>query len=301
MANTFSYALYHGAMSERLVRIRIGMLGLLIVACVVVWWPVAIAASPSDDFLTVRFLDVGQGDAIHIVTPDGYEMLIDGGPSAAVLREFARGRSFFDRDIDVVVATHPDTDHVGGLVDVLERYTVGMLLETAAEHDAPAAVAYQNAARSEGARRIVAQVGQVIQLGANTTVQILSPHGDSTRLPSNKASVVLRVVYGETAFMLTGDAPSGIEEYLAGAYGAGLKSHVLKLGHHGSDTSTSELFLAAVEPQYAVVSAGKDNRYGHPKPEVLTRASSAGAQVVSTAEKGTITFESDGQQVWLVE
>ncbi|MCA9353885.1 MAG: MBL fold metallo-hydrolase [Candidatus Kaiserbacteria bacterium] len=288
-------------MSERFVQIRIATLGLLFLAVLVVWWPAAIAAGPANEYLTVRFLDVGQGDAIHIITPDGYELLIDGGPSAVVLRQLAVDRSFFDHYIDVMVATHPDTDHVAGLVDVLERYEVGMLIETAAEHDAPAAVAYGNAARAEGARIITAQAGQVVQLGASTTVRILSPHGDATNWRSNVASVIVQVQYGEVAFMLTGDAPSSIEEYLAGAYGAGLKSQVLKLGHHGSDTSSSEVFLEAVQPQYAVVSAGKDNRYGHPKGEVLSRARGMGTEIVSTAERGTITFHSDGSTVWLIE
>ncbi|MCB9812307.1 MBL fold metallo-hydrolase [Candidatus Nomurabacteria bacterium] len=285
-------------MSERVIGARIVIVGLLLCTVGVVWWPAATAAGPAGSFLTVRFLDVGQGDAIHIMTPDGYEMLVDGGPSASVLRELAKGRSFFDRSIDVVVATHPDTDHVAGLVDVLERYEVGILVETAAEHDAPAAVAYQRAAGGEAARRIIAQAGQVIRLGASTTVRILSPQGDTTNWENNAASIILQVQYGDIAFMLTGDAPSGIEDYLAGAFGAGLQSEVLKLGHHGSDTSSSAPFLAAVQPQYAVVSAGKDNRYGHPKQGVLTRAREAGAEIVSTAAQGTITFETDGKTVW---
>jgi competence protein ComEC len=266
-----------------------------------IWLPGMSAASSASSELVVRFLDVGQGDAVHIKTPDGYELLVDGGPSAAVLRELAKGRSFFDRFIDVVIATHPDTDHVSGLVDVLERYEVGMLVETAAENDAPAAQAYQQAALAEGARIVTGEAGQVIRLGASTTVKILSPQGDTTKWRSNAASIIVQVTYGEVEFMLTGDAPSSIEEYLAGAHGAGLESEVLKLGHHGSDTSTSEKFLAVVEPQYAVVSAGKDNRYGHPDGEVIARASQAGARVLNTASRGTITFHSDGSSVWLVD
>lgn len=290
--------LYHGAMS-RLLILRMGTLLLLFGVALVVWFPTVALPQAAPDFLTVRFLDVGQGDAIHIATPDGYELLIDGGPTAAVLRELAHGRSFFDRHIDVVIATHPDTDHVGGLVDVLERYQVALLVESGAEADSPAAMAYENAAGGETARRVTAQAGQVIQLGASTTVQILSPQGDASNWRSNAASVIVQVQYGDIAFMLTGDAPSNVEDYLAGAYGAGLESEVLKLGHHGSDTSTSDTFLAVVQPQYAVVSASRDNRYGHPHEEVLKRASQAGAHIVSTAEAGTLTFETDGSAVWL--
>ncbi len=280
-------------------RVRGVVLGVLCVFAVVVWWPAVITVGQASDYLTVRFLDVGQGDAIHIETPDGYEVLIDGGPSARVLRELAKGRPFFDREIDVVIATHPDTDHVGGLVDVLERYDVGMIIETSAEHDAPAARAFGDAAGAAGTRRVTAQAGQVLQLGASTTIRILSPQGDTTDWENNTASVVVQVVYGDTEFMLTGDAPSSIEQYLAGAVGAGLESEVLKLGHHGSKTSSSEVFLSAVQPEYAVVSAAKDNRYGHPHEEVIARAGSAGARILSTADLRTITFQSDGERVWI--
>jgi competence protein ComEC len=285
-------------MSDRLLQLRLIVLGSLSVLALLLWLPAAVAVETTATELTVRFLDVGQGDAIHVVTPDGYELLIDGGPSAAVLRELATGRSFFDRTIDVVIATHPDSDHVAGLVDVLERFVIGLLVETAAEHDTTVALAYQQAAQAEGARVVTAQAGQVIQLGASTTVRILSPRGDSSNWRSNVASVVVQLQYGDTEFMLTGDAPSSIEEFLVSQYGQSLESEVLKLGHHGSKTSTSEEFLAVVQPAYGVVSAGSDNRYGHPHQTVITRASEAGAQIVSTAESGTLVFKSDGSKVW---
>lgn len=283
--------------------IQIRMLVLIVLAgvLVLVWFPTVTLSTTTSDYLTVRFLDVGQGDAIHVMTPDGYEMLIDGGPSAAVLRELARGRSFFDRTIDVVVATHPDTDHVGGLVDVLERYKVDWLLETVAESDSPAATAYQNAAKLEGAHLISAQAGQVIQLGASTTVRILSPQGDTTNWASNASSIIVQIVYGDIEFMLTGDAPSSIEEYLVGEYGSTLESEVLKLGHHGSKTSSSQIFVDTVKPQFAVVSASEGNRYGHPHFSVIDRVWKAKAEVLSTAELGTITFLSDGVGVWMSE
>lgn len=282
---------------ERWLRIRLGIILGLVFCIVVLYAPVVTIGDTGETLLQVRFLDVGQGDAIHIVTPDGIELLIDGGPSAVVLGEFAKGRSFFDQYIDVVIATHPDTDHVGGLVDMLERYEIGIIIESVVEHDAPAAVAYNIAAEKEGAEIIPAQAGQLLQLGASTTIEILSPAGLTENWQSNAASVVLLLRYGETVFMLTGDAPSNIEDYLVGTYGADLKANVLKLGHHGSNTSTSELFLTAVQPEYAVVSAGVDNRYGHPHREVVTRVNGIGARLLSTAELGTITFTSDGKTV----
>ena len=299
MLNNLAATLYHVRMEALTVQIRLVVLLVLSFSAVVLYVPLAVNATPSPTELTVRFLDVGQGDAIHIVTPDGYELLIDGGATASVLRELSSDRSFFDRYIDVMIATHPDTDHIGGLVDVLERYEVATIINTSAENDTPATTAYELAVSNEGANMIEAAVGQVLQLGASTTIRVLSPRGDTSNWQSNAASIIVQVVYGDMAFMLTGDAPASIEDYLVGAYGTSLKSNVLKLGHHGSKTSTSELFLATVQPEYAVVSASVDNRYGHPHQEVMQRVFDRNIRAFHTGTDGTITFKSDGQTVWV--
>lgn len=251
--------------------------------------------------LTVTFLDVSQGDAIHIQTPEGFEMLIDGGATSQVLRELSANRSFFDRDIDVVLATHPDTDHIGGLVDVLNRYQVHSIIQSNVVNESPASTAFALAVAQEQAEVVFVQRGDVIALGASTTVRVLSPLGDVSQWQSNTASIVVQVKYGDIEFMLTGDAPVGIEEYILEYFGEMIESEVLKLGHHGSDTSTSEAFLALVAPQYAVVSAGLNNRYGHPHSDVVQRVQAQGAELVSTAQQGSITFETDGQTVWLTQ
>jgi len=250
------------------------------------------------DFLEVHFLDVGQGDAVLIQTPDGFEVLIDGGATSQVIRQLATEQSWNDRLIDVVIATHPDTDHVGGLVDVLERYDVDLIVQTEADSDSPAAVAFSKAVVLENTTIQFARAGQLIQVGASTTIQILSPASGTDNWRANAASVIVRVVYGDTAVMLTGDAPDSIEDYLVGVYGVGLKSDVLKLGHHGSQTSTSGLFLDTVQPQYAVVSAGIDNRYGHPNQAVLQRVFARNIQTSHTGIDGTVSFYSDGAKVW---
>jgi competence protein ComEC len=252
----------------------------------------------SSEFLEVHFLDVGQGDAVLIQTPDGFEVLIDGGASSQVVRQLATEQSWNDRLIDVVIATHPDTDHVGGLVDVLERYDVDLIVQTETDSDSPAATAFESAVLNEGADAQFARAGQVIQVGTSTTIEILSPASDTGAWRANAASIIVRVVYGDTAFMLTGDAPASIEDYLVGAYGTDLKSDVLKLGHHGSQTSTSELWLDTVQPQYAVVSASLDNRYGHPNQTVMQRVFARNIQTSHTGIDGTVSFYSDGKQVW---
>lgn len=292
-------ALYHGDMERRLLTIRIVMLAALVFVLVAATYGHRHVFSQESPHLTVRFLDVGQGDSIHIATPDGVEVLIDGGPSAGVLRELSKGRSFFDREIDLMVATHPDTDHIGGLVDVLERFSISTILETANVNDTPAVAAYENAAAREGARRIDAAAGQMIALGASTTLRILAPLGDETDWRSNAASIIMQVQYGDVEFLLTGDAPDSIERYLVELAGDSLESEVLKLGHHGSNTSSDGSFLDTVTPEYAVVSAAADSSYGHPHREVVERVTERDIPIVSTAEMGTITFESDGNAVWL--
>jgi len=286
--------LYHGGM-DLAERLKAAVIGICIVFGGLL---LSLTTTQSSPYFEIHFLDVGQGDAVLIQTPDGYEVLIDGGKSSAVLQQLANEQSWNDRALDVVIATHPDTDHVGGLVDVLQRYQVDLIIQTQAEGDSPAAAAFLAAATAENATVEYALAGQVIQIGASTTIEVLSPASETTNWASNAASVVVRVVYGDTAFMLTGDAPAGVEDYLVGAYGADLQSNVLKLGHHGSKTSTSELFLDTVQPQYAVVSASLDNSYGHPDQSVMQRVFAREIQTSHTGTDGTVTFYSDGQRVW---
>lgn len=250
-------------------------------------------------FLTVAFLDVGQGDAIYIETPEGVQVLIDGGPDASVLRELPKVMPWWDRSLDLILATHADKDHIGGLVDVLTRYEVDEIVRTENESDTAVSSAFVLVSADEQVPIHIARAGDTISFGASTTLRILSPRSDTTAWESNTASIVAQLTYGETEFMLTGDAPLSIEQYLARTHGGTLESEVLKLGHHGSRTSTAEEFLRVVAPEYAVVSASADNRYGHPHEEVIDRVEQAGIELLSTAEAGTIVFKSDGQRVWV--
>ncbi len=257
-----------------------------------------LGVAESDGLLTVAFLDVGQGDAICIETPDGVQLLIDGGPDGSVLRELPKVMPFWDRSLDVVLATHPDKDHIGGLVDVLSRYEVAEIISTENDSETAVSSAFIFSAVAEQAKQTMARAGQQFRLGASTTLMIYSPVSDPSAWESNRSSVVAQLSYGEIDFMLTGDAPSGIEEYLVATHGLALQSEVLKLGHHGSKTSTAAEFLAAVAPTYAVVSAGADNSYGHPHAEVMQRVEDFGVSIFSTAEEGTVIFKSDGERVW---
>lgn len=257
-----------------------------------------LALYPKPRELEVHFLDVGQGDAILIETPDGIDILIDGGPDRAVLRRLPGKLGLFDRHIDMVVATHPDKDHAAGLVDVLDRYRVSYFLEPGVESDAPHVSALEDAVlREEGIVRLAARRGMRIRLGKDAYADVLYPDRDVASLETNEASVALRLVFGNTAFLMAGDMSSAIEDYIVSLDGERLKSDVLKASHHGSKHSTSEAWLSAIDPSLFVVSAGEGNRYGHPAPEVIERAKGIGAAVITTIEKGTITLVSDGAVV----
>lgn len=276
---------------------RLIVLLLFVAFAVAVWWLPFVNKSGDCECLIISFLDVGQGDAIYIKTADNFELLIDGGRDSSVLREIGQQKSFFDREIDLVIATHPDADHIGGLVDVLERYEVANIMLTEAVNDTPAFNAFSRMVEDEAAKTILADTGQRFLLGASTTLTVYSPRGDESNWESNSASIITKISYGEIDVLLTGDAPTGIEEYLVGAYGADLEAEILKLGHHGSKTSTSELFLDTVKPEYAIVSAGLDNRYGHPHQEVMQRVFARDIPSFHTGVDGTVTFVSDGFRV----
>ena len=243
---------------------------------------------------------MGQRDAILITTPTGEELLVDGGrDDGQALTALTRVQGFWDRKIEAVVATHFDSDHIGGLDDVLARYHVGTVLVAGNTTGSPEAEAFEAAVAAEGLVGQTVRAGDVLTLGASTTVEIFSPTYDVSDIESNNSSIVAKITYGDTSFLLTGDAPSEIEDYLVAKYGDALTADVLKLGHHGSRTSSSPLFLETVDAFYGVVSASDDNTYGHPHEEVVAAVEGAGMIMLETAREGDIVFYSDGEKVWL--
>jgi competence protein ComEC len=276
---------------------RHGVWGILILLLTVCVLAVVVLVRPQEPVLTVSFLNVGQGDAIFIESPTGAQLLIDGGKGAGVLRELGSVMGFFDKSIDVVLATHPDMDHIGGLPDVFARYDVGQVLISGVADSGADNAAFLQAVAREGLVPHHARAGEVLSLGGGVFVQVLFPVRDMGEGDVNAASVVVRVVYGETVFLLTGDAPASIEAYLAGVYGSNMRADVLKLGHHGSKTSSSDVFLDVVAPEHAIVSAGCDNSYGHPHDEVVRRVAERGIMLHETCE-GRVRFVSDGKLVY---
>ncbi len=249
--------------------------------------------------LHVAFLDIGQGDAIWIQAPNGRELLIDSGPDQSVIDRLGEEKNFFDRTIDVILATHSDADHIGGFPYVLDRFKVGTVVES--EISSPTLIdrTFGQKVINEQANKLTARSGERIILDKNhgVVIDILFPDQNPTGWETNEASIVARVSYGNTSFLLTGDSPSDVEDYLVKTYGPQLKSDVLKLGHHGSKTSSSDAFLQVVHPTTAIVSAGLGNKYGHPAPEVIERAESVNAQILETSQLGTIDCLSDGTTI----
>lgn len=285
-------------MSDMKNRIRMTVLVVLFCIASGVWFFPAASSGVQTGYLQVHFLDVGQGDSILIETPAGVQVLVDGGKNGTVLQRLAELMYFSDREIDLVIGTHPDSDHIGGLIEVLKKYEVAKILTTENEGETSTAEMYNKLKAQEGAEIIFARRGQEFTLDASTTLRVLFPETNPKDMETNTSSIVFQLQYGSSTFMFTGDSPKSIEEYLVLVEGESLKSDVLKAGHHGSRTSTSELFLNEVRPAFAVISAGKDNSYGHPHVEVTDLFFNTRVEVLETAKEGTITLLSDGSRIW---
>lgn len=266
-------------------------------ACVVLVWYAVFAEGRSG--LEVYFLDVGQGDAIFVQAENGNQMLIDAGPNKNVLRQLAGAMPFYDRTIDVVLATHPDLDHIGGLPEVFGRYKVDLVIEPGMAADSGEYLAFDKAVEEAGAKRIFARRGMKINLSDEVYLLILFPNVDVSSWSANDASIIAKLVYGNTSFLLMGDSPQKIEKYLVSLDKENLDVDVLKVGHHGSKTSSSEIFVGYASPEYAIISVGADNRYGHPHQEVLDILNKFGVQILRTDENGTVKIKSDGQKVFV--
>lgn len=248
-------------------------------------------------YLSLYALDVGQGDAL-LITEGDTQVLIDGGPRGDVLvKELTRILPAYDRTIELVVLTHPQADHMAGLVDVLERYTVAQVLTPDVVYDSALFRSWQETLRKKRVSVVSAHLGQIVYL-QNAALQVLYPFEDlqGTLMDNdevNDASLVLKLVYGTTTALLTGDAELKTEFDLARA-GINLESDILKVGHHGSRTSSSSMFLDAVDPHVALISLGRNNTFGHPHEEVLDRFNVKEIPVYRTDLDQTIHMTSNG-------
>lgn len=241
---------------------------------------------------TVHFIDVGQADSA-LVTCDGHSMLIDGGNADDSNLVYSVLQRETEGHLDYVVGTHAHEDHIGGLSGAFEADTADVTFCPVTEYDSKAFRNFKTRADERGGGITIPAVGDTFTLGeASVTVVAVNSVPEDT----NNTSIVIRIVYGDTSFLFTGDAEQETEEKILET-GKDIESTVLKVGHHGSSTSTSQAFLDAVSPTYAVISCGKDNSYGHPHSETLAKLASAGVEVFRTDELGDIYCTSDGSEV----
>ncbi len=277
-----------------------------VAALTVLLFAIQLSGSRADGRLHVYVLDIGQGDAILVMTPDGRQMLVDGGPDpTAILSALGSLLPAGDRTLDVVAATHLDSDHVGGLIGVLDRYDANVVLQSADTPDSVLHPQWRSVLDRHGHPVAMVKEGHNIRLGDQVFLEVLYPPADGlpagVEKSANNLSTVMRLTYGEVSFLLTGDVEQDAERFLAATMGPALKSNVLKVGHHGSRSSTSSGFVRSVAPESAVISAGRENRYGHPSPEVIRRLEEEvdAGKVFLTARDGTVEFISDGTALWV--
>jgi len=260
-------------------------------------------------FLEVVFFDIGEGDSIFIETPQRHQILIDGGPTSAILEKLVDEMPFFDRTIDLIILTHPEKDHLFGLLEVLKRYKVKNILWTGIIRETAEWQEWKRLIEKEGAEIKITQSGQKIifpvvqnsydrgnfgQLVLNILFPSENLEGHVLK-DSNDTSIVAKLVFREISFLFTGDITKRAEKGLM------VDSDVLKVAHHGSKSSSGSDFLEAVSPEIAVISAGKDNRYGHPHQEVLETLERYGITVLRTDRNGDIKIISDGSNLKILK
>ncbi|MFZ3073630.1 MAG: MBL fold metallo-hydrolase [Minisyncoccales bacterium] len=264
-----------------------------------VW--LAIFGNSQRKYLEVKFFDVGQGDAAFAQLPNGVQILIDGGPGGAVLDKLGAAMPFYDRDIDWVVLSHADRDHLAGLLAVLKNYQVRNIIWSGAVKDNAESEEWGDLIAKEGANLVIARPGRMLVLGfdPDCVLKILAPTGGvlNSSQSANDSSVVARLVYGRRSFLFTGDAT--VKEEKTAFSVDPEPADVLKVAHHGSKTSVDEAFTAGLFPAAAVISAGLNNSYGHPHQETLDLLAKYDIKTLRTDQNGDIVFKTDGELLFL--
>ncbi|MDA2922818.1 MBL fold metallo-hydrolase [Patescibacteria group bacterium AH-259-L07] len=271
--------------------------GLLIVNLVIAGYWAILVDVHSGENVRVIFLDVGQGDAILIQTPEGKNILIDGGPDKSIIYKLDSYIPITKRKINLMIATHTDLDHITGLAEVLRRYEVKSVLDNGLKGYTPAYYQWQNSISEKNISRVSVDAPHTIVLEDGISLQFLWPDQDKMsdeEADSNFASVVVKLLYDDTSFLLTGDATIETEEILIEGDND-LTADILKVGHHGSKYSSGIEFVQSVGPVYGIISAGKDNTFGHPSLRALKNLEVSGAQILRTDQDGDILLTSDGK------
>jgi len=280
----------------------LGIVVVLFLLNVFAWQEVFALAGNNN--LQVYFLNVGQGDSAFVKTPENHQIVIDGGPDLSASGKISNLMPFWDKTIDVIVLSHPEKDHMQGLMDILKKYRANYILDSGIKKDSAEYKEWEEILENQkrlGAKIIAVKAGDIVKLG-NVSINILFPYenfyGKKTEDSTNESCVVLNLVFGKNSFLFTGDISTKSEKELIASSDTAIDTDVLKVSHHGSKYSTSEEFLKFISPEFAVICVGK-NSYGHPTPEVLQRLEKFGIKVLRTDTNGDIKFVSDGNSVKL--
>src|SRR3989338_98744 len=251
--------------------------------------------------LTIAFLNVGQGDAMFIETPSKNQILIDAGPDGKrVLREIKKIMPFFDKTIDLTVLSHPNKDHLAGFIDVLKRYEIRYSLSSGAKHTIAEFKEWEKLLNDGNIEKIQVKRGLRVHLDKNIYLYILAPISKDEYKDLNSftdSMIIARLVYGKTSFLFTGDMEEKNELQLLNL-NTFVDSDVLKVAHHGSKYSSGENWLQAVSPIVGAIQVGKNNKYGHPTRETLSRLEKSGIKISRTDVDGTIILKSDGEKIY---
>lgn len=275
----------------------------LLVISLMVWYRVIkIYSRPEEKGLIVTFLNVGQGDSILITTPGKKNILIDGGTVPKQWSTFDAGKRVVApylrkkgiRKLDLVAATHPDMDHIGGLISVLKHVKIEKFLDSGIISATQTYEELLKLIENKKIRYEIAEQGG-LNIDPSITFEILSPLS-AKFTDENDNSIVIKLTYGKISFLFTGDISQSAEKLYVQKYGDKLKSTVLKAAHHGSKNSSSISFLNYVRPEVAVISCGKNNPFGHPAKEALSRLEEIGAKIYRTDQNGNITIRTDGEK-----
>ncbi|NQT50361.1 MBL fold metallo-hydrolase [Candidatus Kuenenbacteria bacterium] len=299
-------------MKDNITKIVFGLFVLILILIGIVFWSgprggddAAIVVEQQQE-MQVHFLNVGQGDSIYIRTPSEQDILIDGGPDKNVLAELGAVMPFWDKEIDVMVLSHPHSDHVTGLVEVLRRYKVKEIYYTGVLHTAPDYLAWLDEVKKQELDLKIVEQPFEIDFGNEVKLQFLYPRESLVNKKikeMNNSSIVNKLVYRDVSFLFTGDAELEVEEALLATKDvetqnfASLRATVLKAGHHASSSSSSEEFLKAVNPETVVIQVGADNSFGHPHLKILRRLERLGVEILRNDEKGRILITTDGQDI----
>ena len=274
---------------NRAFKILVILLAMLILA-----WGWVFVEERESKFLEIIFFDVGQGDAIFIETPKHKQILVDGGPDLTILEKLGREMPFWDRYIDLIVLSHPEADHLTGLIEVARRYKIGGILTTGIIRETAQYEEWAEIIKEENIPIYIAQADGVVNLDNDIKLFVLYPFESlSGKIikESNNTSIVAKLVFKDFELLLTGDIEKKVEKELVNSR-TNLASDILKIAHHGSKTSTTPEFVKAVKPIFAVIQAGKDNPYGHPHQNVLDVLS--GINIFRTDKDGDIEILTDG-------